>query len=155
MSLGDQLEDFIREKMKTFPIERVGDVFIDGMETDTNRGVDVTGSPFPPYENSTIRKKNGQSLVNLRDRSRSIETLDNAETMSDSTSASTTLRFSGNAGYGGSSKPAGNVFHYHQKGTAKGGKIRRIFPEPGDESSDNVQSKLNKVEIILEDYFNE
>ncbi len=154
MTLSDQFTQFISEKMKVLPVEEVGDVFIDGVKSDSARGVDVTGSSFVSYEPDTVRKK-GNALVNLRDRSGSIESLDNAEKMSDSTGASTILRFSGNAGYGGSSKPSGEVFHYHQKGTAKGGKMRKVFPEQGDESSSNVQNKLEKVEAILAGYFNE
>ncbi len=155
MNLGDQFNQIISDKMDTLPIQEVGDVFIDGVEVDTNKGIDVTGSSFRDYEPETVKRKGGQRTVTMRDRSRSIESLDNTNSMSDSNSASTRLSFSGNAGYGSSSKAAGNVFHHHQKGTAKGGKVRKIFPESGDETSENVQRKLDKVEIILAEHFNE
>ncbi len=158
MNLGDQFSQIIESKMQNVPVEKVGDVFIDGMEVDSNRGVDPTGKSYDSYEDNTIKKKSGQTLVNLRDTNRSIETSDNTMETRGSDFASTRIAFSGTAGrIGKSKKPASEVFAYHQgkEVIARGGKQRKVFPEQEDVTSSGVQEKLDKVDILLTEYFNE
>ena len=148
--IGTQLNTILEEKMSELPVEEVGDIFIDKVEIDTQRGVDPTGQAYVPYAPSTSKKKGRSSPVTMRDRSRSIETLDQQ-----ARGLETRLSFQGNAGYAGSSKPSGEVFYMHQEGKARGGNVRKAFPKDEDLTSAGVQEAIEKVEFLLEDYFNE
>lgn len=149
MNPGQQFEAIISEKMSELPVKEVGDIFIDKVEIDTQRGVDPTGQPYAPYEPSTVRRK-GYSSVDMRDKSRSVETLDQQARKME-----TRLTFQGNAGYGSTSKPAGEVFYMHQEATARGGKRRKVFLEDEDLTSSGANEAIERVEILLEEYFNE
>lgn len=150
MNLGQQFADIINEKMDTIPVKEIGDVFIDKVEIDTHRGVNPAGQSYIPYAPSTAKRKGRSSPVTMRDRSRSVETLDQQ-----ARELSTRLGFEGNAGYSGSSKPAGEVFYMHQKGEARGNKVRKVFPEDEDVTSPGVTEALETIELILEKHFNE
>lgn len=149
MNPGEQFLSIIDEKMSNLPVEKVGDIFIDKVEIDTQRGVDPTGQPYAPYEPSTVRRK-GYSSVDMRDKSRSVETLDQQARQLE-----TRLTFQGNAGYGGSSRPGGEVFYMHQEGIARGGKKRKVFLEQEDITSPGANEAIERVEIVFQEYFNE
>lgn len=148
--IGNQLEVILKDKMGELPIKEVGDIFIDKVEIDTQRGVDPAGQTYTPYAPSTAKRKGRSSPVTMRDKSRSVETLDQQ-----ARNMETRLGFQGSAGYGNSSKPSSEVFYMHQEGTARGGKKRKVFPEQEDLTSPGVQSAIERVEVLLEEYFNE
>ena len=148
--IGNQLEVILKDKMGELPVKEVGDIFVDKVEIDTQRGVDPTGQSYTPYAPSTAKKKGRTSPVTMRDKSRSVETLDQQARQSE-----TRLYFQGNAGYGTSSKPASEVFYMHQEATARGGKKRKIFLEEEDLTSAGATEAIEKVELLLEEYFNE
>lgn len=145
--MGTQFTAIIEEKFKTLPIQEVADVFVDKVEADSNVGIDPTGKAYTPYAKAT--RKSGP--VRLRDKSRGIETADTlyAQAME------ARVGFTGSSGYGGSSKPTGEVMNYHHYGTAKGGKERKVFLNERDITSSGGQQAVQRVEAILEAHFNE
>lgn len=147
--IGNQFQEIMREKIKELPMEKIGEVFIEKVLDDTTRGVDPTGASYADYAPSTAKRKGRSSPVTLRDRSRSIETL-----YQQAQKGSTRLGFAGSAGYGGSSKPAAEVFYMHQKGTARGGNVRKVFPEPEDITSSGMQVAIENVQKVLAEHFN-
>lgn len=155
--IGNQLDIILQQKISKLPVQEVGDIFVDKIEIDSNIGVDPTGKPYEPYKKSTAKKKGRSSPVTLRDRSRSIETIDSQARSSDTAR----LTFSGQAGYGKSSKDANIVFFdYHQHGTenqhgTEKMKKRKVVPEEEDLTSAGVEEAIQKVELLLEGYFNE
>lgn len=144
--IGDQFLDIIRTRASEMPIQKIADVFVDETETNTERGIQPDGTTFPPYSPKT--KKSGR--VNLRDKSRSVETVDTLYSQANEA----TIGFKGNAGYGASSKPSSEVFYYHQYGEGRNPE-RRVFPEGQDITSSEVQAAIERVEIILKEHFNE
>jgi len=151
MTLSDQLTEIIRQKYNSLPMDELGGVFVEKTKTDTLRGVDPTGSEYPAYEKDTASRK-GSSTVTMRDHGFSMESL-----FSDTVAFNEAkLSFSGLAGKEGtkSRKPGGEVFLMHQEGSASGGKVRKVFPEPEDENSQGVQAAISEFENIIEQHFN-
>lgn len=155
--IGNQLEVILEKKMSKLPVKEVGDIFIDKVEIDTQRGVDPAGQPYIPYAYSTANRK-GYTQPDMRDKSRSIETVDTLYQQANETR----IGFEGNAGYGRTSKPASEIFYYHQEGLSgngrageKTGKVRKVFLEEEDMTSAGAVEAIERVEILLEEYFNE
>lgn len=147
--IGNEFLNIIEDKMSTLPVKEVGDIFIDKVEIDTQRSVDPTGQPYIEYAESTARRK-GYSNPDMRDKSRSVETLDQQ-----ARGLETRLEFQGNAGYGSTSRPSGEVFYMHQEATARGNKKRKLFLEEEDLTSSGALEAIERVEIRLEEHFNE
>lgn len=146
MNLGEQFADIINDWTKELPMEEIGNVFVHETEENTKRGVQPDGSSFPPYSEFT----NKSGTVNLRDRSRSVESVDTLYAQANEA----IVGFRGDAGYGASSKPAMEVFYYHQEGVGRNPE-RRVFPDEIDETSSKVQSAFDRIRQILADNFNE
>lgn len=147
-SLEAQFQDIIDARINTFDVEEVGKLVIEKTLRDTDRGVDPTSKPFTPYERKTIKKK-GNATVNLRHYGQGIETLGQS-----GMDLSTTLAFSGTSGHGASAKSTGEVMFYHQKGTAKGGKQRKLFLEPEDMTSSGANELFQEITKVLAKHFN-
>lgn len=147
--IGTQIAAYLRDKMEHLPVEQAGDIYVQKVDIDTRRGIDVTGQPFEKYKRSTAKKKGRTSPVTLRDYAESIDTL-SSEAIS---STIAQLSFSGNSGKGG--RDANEVFFdYHQLGTRKMPK-RKIFPESGDENSAGMAGVIEQIGILIEKHFNE
>lgn len=148
--IGNQLSVILEQKMSKLPISEVADVFVDKTEIDSQRGVDPTGQTYIPYAPSTAKRKGRSSPVTMRDKSRSIETVDTLYEQANEAR----IGFQGNAGYGKSSKPSGEVFYMHQEAKARGGNKRKVFLEEEDMTSAGATEAIERVETILEEYFN-
>jgi hypothetical protein len=149
MTLADQFDVIIKRQEEAIPIKEVANLFIDKTVQNSEIGLDPTDKAYEPYDPSTIRKK-GRSNVDMRDKSRSIETL-----YQFGQGDSVELKFAGNAGAGSSSRPSGEVFYMHQYGQARGGKIRQTFFEDRDTTSAGFQEVNLKVEKLLTEHFND
>jgi len=149
MDLGDQLVNFLNDKMDSFPMKKVGDYIADKTVEDSRRGVDPMGDSYGSYAQSS--RQSGR--VNLRDRQHGIEDTKFNEV----SSREGRVTLDGQSGLEGTSsfKPTSQALWYHQEGDTFGGRVRKTFPEKEDETSKGVQDKLNHIDTIIEDYFNE
>lgn len=157
-SLEAQFQDIIDARINTFDVEEVGKLIVERTLQDTERGIDATGAPFMAYKPQTATVK-GNSVVNLRHYARGMETLHVQGTFSGGGNLGATLAFSGESGRSipdgiGSNKATGQVLGMHQKGTARGGKQRKVFLEPEDMTSIGANELFQEITKVLAKHFN-
>jgi len=138
-SLGEQFMNIMKSKSDDLPMDRIAQVYVDKTLDDTLSGEDPSGVEFIGYAPSTAKKKGRTSPVTMRDKDLSMEGLDFQLTDDEAQ-----LFF----------PEKGDIFDMHQRGTARGGNVRRIFPEEVDHQSANMENSYEKVGRILEEHFN-
>lgn len=142
MTLEQQIISKIKSKLTRDNLERVEEKVLRKADTLKNQNTRVGKAPsdrsiYIRPLSKKYAKRTGKTYANMRGRTNNIE-----KTTITSDNNSSTLRFADSG--------SAVIFNYHDKGTAKGGKKREIYPKQAQFIDPELRSTMvNELKALL------